>query len=202
MNYYLITILSLVGKHADIAIRLLRQVEIVRGVAHVLNAQATAEEVRTALRAYLDQLAQQPLGGQVDARFISFIQHVTCDTNRYWKGLFHCYDNKDIPRTDNALEQLFALFKRHERRITGRKSTSGGPLESLAAVVLEAWSTVRFRPDYAKLVNQVPRERLLAARAELETLADPAQKRRSIQRDHEGHLQQVLDEWFDPPADG
>jgi len=196
----LITILSLISGHAALAIRLLRQVEIVRGVAHILNSKATAKEVQMNLRTYLDQLAVVASGKQVDSKFASFIHRLTAVSNRYWKGLFHCYDNSDIPRTDNALEQLFSLFKRYARKITGRKSTSGGPLESYAALVLEAWSTVRLRPEYADLVNKVPREALLVARAELETLAGPARKRRSIQRDPDRHLQELLDEWFDPSA--
>ena len=195
----LITVLSLLAEHGDLSARLVRQVDIVRKVAHILNFKTTGRQVRRMLRTYLNSLAREASNGQTDAKVVSFVQHVGAVSNRYWKGLFHCYDNKDIPRTDNALEQLFSLFKRHERKITGRKSTSGGPLESLAAFVLEAWSTVRIRPQYAKLVHQVPPGRLLEARAELEKVAWPAKKRRSIQRDPERHLQRVLEEWFDPP---
>jgi len=192
----LITILSLLTAHADLAARLARQVEIVRRVAHILNFKATGRQIRRMLRTLLNSLQREVLQEHADAALLSFVDHVVAVSNRYWKGLFHCYDNKDIPRTDNALEQLFNLLKRHERRITGRKSTAGGPLESMAAFVLEAWSTIRLRPQYADLIRQVPPDRLLAARAEVEKLAGPARKRRSIQRDPERHLRRVLDEWL------
>jgi hypothetical protein len=198
----LITVLSLLTEHADLAARLLRQVDIVRKVAHILNFKTTGRQVRRMLRTYLNSLVRETSEGQADTHVASFAQHVNAVSNRYWKGLFHCYDNKDIPRTDNALEQMFSLFKRHLRRITGRKSTAGGPLESLAAFVLEAWSTVRLRPQYAKLVHLVPPDKLLAARAKLEKIAGPARKRRSIQRDPDRHLQRVLEEWLGPDQPG
>ena len=192
----LISVLTLLTAHTELAERLHRQAGIVRHVAHILNFKSTGQQIRRMLRTYLNSLAREPSEGQ--AEYSAFVQHVIAVSNRYWKGLFHCYDNEDIPRTDNALEQMFSQFKRHERKITGRKTTSGGPLESFAAFVIESWSTVRLRPQYAELVHLVSPEKLLEARAELEKLAGPARKRRSIQRDPERHLKRVLDKWFDP----
>jgi hypothetical protein len=42
----------------------------------------------------------------------------------YWSGLFHCYWDPDLPRTNNACEQGFGSFRYSERRATGRKITS------------------------------------------------------------------------------
>jgi len=192
----LIATLALLTDHADLAARLRGQVEIVRHVAHILNFKSTARQIQRMLRTYLNSLERN-----TDASALPFVQHVTALSGRYWKGLFHCYDNKDIPRTDNVLEQMFALFKRHLRKISGRKSTAGGPVESLAAFVLEVWSTVRLRPQYAELVRQVPPDKLLAARDEMEKIAEPARQRRSIQRDPEKHINQVLAKWFKNPDD-
>lgn len=47
-------------------------------------------------------------------------------TRSYWAGLFHCYDQADLPRTNNALEQYFGSARYHERRTTGRKQASPG----------------------------------------------------------------------------
>ena len=41
-------------------------------------------------------------------------------------GLFHCYDDPDLPRTNNALEQYFGAARYHERRASGRKKASPG----------------------------------------------------------------------------
>lgn len=40
----------------------------------------------------------------------------------YWKYLFHCYDDKRIPRTNNDLEKSFNTLKRIKRKRTGRKN--------------------------------------------------------------------------------
>ncbi len=47
-------------------------------------------------------------------------------TASYWPGLFHCYDDADLPRTNNELEQYFGSARYHERRATGRKQASPG----------------------------------------------------------------------------
>ena len=39
-----------------------------------------------------------------------------------------CYDVPGLPRTDNALEQLFGSTRHHERRCTGRKVASPSPV--------------------------------------------------------------------------
>jgi len=41
-------------------------------------------------------------------------------------GLFHCYDQADLPRTNNDLEQYFGSARYHERRATGRKQAVPG----------------------------------------------------------------------------
>ena len=45
-------------------------------------------------------------------------------TRSYWPGLFHCYEVKGLPRTNNDLEQFFGSSRHHERRATGRKTAS------------------------------------------------------------------------------
>jgi hypothetical protein len=42
-------------------------------------------------------------------------------TRSYCPGLFHCYEQPNLPRTNNDLEQLFGQHRHHERRATGRK---------------------------------------------------------------------------------
>lgn len=42
-------------------------------------------------------------------------------TRSYWSGLFHCYQVKNLPKTNNDLEQVFGSFRHHQRRVTGRK---------------------------------------------------------------------------------
>ena len=67
------------------------------------------------------------------------IDHFLKVTRSYRAGLFHCYAVADLPRTNNDLEQLFGSYRRHERRATGRKTSSSatvlrGPVRIIATV--------------------------------------------------------------------
>lgn len=52
---------------------------------------------------------------------VSGVEHFLKVSRSYASGLFHCYDIKDLPRTNNDLEQLFGRWRHHQRRCTGRK---------------------------------------------------------------------------------
>ena len=52
------------------------------------------------------------------------VTHFCSVTASYWDGLFHCYQVKDLPRTNNDLEQYFGTARHVERRVTGRKRAS------------------------------------------------------------------------------
>ena len=54
------------------------------------------------------------------------IGHFLKVTRSYWPGLFACYETPNLPRTNNALEQLFGSYRYHERRASGRKVASPG----------------------------------------------------------------------------
>jgi hypothetical protein len=91
------------------------------------------------------------------------LEHFLKVTASYEPGLFHCYDTAGLPRTNNALEQLFGSTRHHERRCTGRKAASPGLVlrgsvriaaglatrgqcfsgEELAPTDLQAWREVR-----------------------------------------------------------
>jgi hypothetical protein len=49
------------------------------------------------------------------------LNHFLKVTRSYQAGLFHCYADPSIPRTNNDLEQCFGQYRHHERRATGRK---------------------------------------------------------------------------------
>lgn len=52
------------------------------------------------------------------------VTHFCKVTASYWDGLFACYHVKDLPRTNNGLEQYFGSARHTERRVTGRKQAS------------------------------------------------------------------------------
>jgi hypothetical protein len=106
------------------------------------------------------------------------IGHFVKVSRSYWPGLFHCYDDPQLPRTNNALEQQFGSYRWHERRITGRKVASPamvqrGQVRILAATATRsrrfsardlvardyrAWSTLRAELD-ARRAQQKQRTR-------------------------------------------
>jgi hypothetical protein len=73
------------------------------------------------------------------------LQHFVKVTRSFWPGLFHCYDNAEVPRTNNALEQSFGAYRRHERRTTGRKAASASTVLR-GAVRITAATATRLRP--------------------------------------------------------
>ncbi len=52
------------------------------------------------------------------------VTHFCTVTASYGEGLFQCYQVKDLPRTNNDLEQYFGTARHVERRATGRKRAS------------------------------------------------------------------------------
>ncbi|MCY0998319.1 transposase [Myxococcus sp. MISCRS1] len=74
------------------------------------------------------------------------LAHFLLETRRYWKGLFHCYDAPDLPRTDNDLEHLFGTCRYHERRSSGRVRGSAG-LVVRGAVRLPAIASALLLPE-------------------------------------------------------
>lgn len=54
-----------------------------------------------------------------DPWLIEFRQHLLALSERYWPGLFPCYDIVGLPRTNNDLEGLYGQTKRNARRLSG-----------------------------------------------------------------------------------
>jgi hypothetical protein len=95
----------------------------VHRAAHILsnNDKLSAAEVRRAYEDLLAEMELAPTPSKTLATMLSTFRKVTAS---YWPGLFHCYDQADLPRTNNDLEQYFGSARYHERRATGRKQAS------------------------------------------------------------------------------
>jgi hypothetical protein len=108
-------------------------------------------------------------------------------TASYRPGLFHCYRVEGLPRTNNALEQLFGAHRHHERRATGRKAASPA-LVLRGAVRLVAGVVTRARPVTARELAAADRERWSARRAGLERRRRARVMRRRFRRDPQAFL--------------
>jgi len=101
--------------------------------------QKDALRLRRDYRRLLSDVAQARRG---DSAFLAACatQFVKVSQS-YWSGLFCCYEQPDLPRTNNDTEQCLGSFRYHQRRATGRKTASAatvvrGQVRLLAATVL------------------------------------------------------------------
>jgi hypothetical protein len=163
-----------------------------------LDSKNSATQVKRTLRTYLNRTADQAPRRGRGAATGHFIDHVVAVSNRYWPGLFHCYDNPRIARTTNALEGFFGSSKRGVRQTTGRKSTVGGRLESCGEVVvrLQALQKTMSPADLARHITAVSPKTYQQTQQRLDRLRAPARERRSIQRDPQRFLDSVVSKWI------
>jgi hypothetical protein len=178
--------------------RLRRRQELVLGLAGILDVPRTSQgwythpgvEVAQEVEQFLDGLATLKLECPADA---SFIDHVIRRTEDWAPGLFFCYDEPAIPRTNNGLEQYNGTLKRHRRRITGRKATADYLTRHGPYVVF-------FDPDESAeqvlaRFRQVSATQFRQERACFNA-ADACQRRiRSFRRDADGFLQRAQTLW-------
>lgn len=139
------------------------------------------ELVRRAYRQHLAVMSRQraqagPLAPAVGA-FLKV-------TRSYWRGLFRCYEVPDLPRTNNALEQVFGAARCQTRRMTGKKAAPPslvvrGAVQLTVAVAsrTRTFSAADLQPtslaDWRRLRAEVD-QRHAARRAQLRFRRDPA----------------------------
>jgi len=128
----------------------------------------------------------------------SAVSHFLKVSRSYWSGLFHCYEVADLPRTNNALEQLFGSYRHHERRVSGRKVASPALVLRGSARILAAAAT-RQRPERLKDLRGADRARWAELRATLAERRQRRVERRRFRRDPEGYLRQ-LEAKLDQPS--
>jgi hypothetical protein len=146
-------------------------------------AGADAATVEAALREVLAEVLMY----QHDAALAEWATHVYRVTRTYWPGLFHCYDDPTIPRTNNDLEQYFGTARHHERRATGRKRPAAAVAVRGAVRVVAAVAT-----QVAEVSASDLRPRELAAwqalRARLEARHARRRASRRFRRDPAAYL--------------
>jgi len=123
------------------------------------------------------------------------LTHFLKVTRSYRSGLFHCYDDPAIPRTNNDLEQWFGQHRSHERRATGRKR--GVPSAVLrGSVRLVASVATRLRRFAAVDIVPYDRAQWRKIRQTLQgRFALRAQGRR-FRRNPEAYLEQLEADYF------
>ncbi len=155
----------------------------VHQAAHLLENPA-GQRVEALRRQYRELWAQMSRERAAVGELEPAIAHFLKVTKSYWRGLFHCYEHPELPRTNNDLEQCFGSVRCHERRATGRKVASP-TLVVRGAVRLVASLAARwceFGAEQLRLENPAALatlrreldERHEARRAQLRFRRDPA----------------------------
>jgi hypothetical protein len=130
---------------------------LVHQAAEILTnpQQDSGAQVRQRYLAFVAQMqAQKANMGSLDEA----IEHFCHITDNFAAGLFHCYDIKGLPRTNNELEHCFGVARVHERRATGRRGAIPGvvvrgSVRVIAAVVTrqQIFTATELRPnDYQR----------------------------------------------------
>src|SRR3954471_21109043 len=96
----------------------------------------------------------------------------------------------DLPRTNNALEQLFGSYRHHERRVSGRKVASPALVLRGSARIVAAVAA-RQRRDRVRDLAQADRAAWQELRAPLAERRQRRGERRRFRRDPEAYLRNL-----------
>ncbi len=87
----------------------------------ILSQDETADKVEADMLAYFDDLIDLFARSKMRVERAAF-ENILRYAAGYWAGLFHYYDRRDIPRTNNELEVYIRSLKTSYRKTTGRSS--------------------------------------------------------------------------------
>jgi hypothetical protein len=163
----------------------------VRRVSRLLEnkAQRSAQNIRRQLSRLLTQIRQaaaQTREASVGEQLRWFVKV----TKSYRPGLFSCYQSKELPRTNNDLEQLFGSHRYHERRASGRKVASPALVVTGSVRVVSGLAT-RLRPDEGLRLRSGYVERWQQVRAGLEKRRETRRRQRRFRRDPDKYLHEL-----------
>jgi hypothetical protein len=163
----------------------------VERVARLLEnkGERPGKQVRRGLSALLSKI-RRAASASKDPVVAGQLRHFVKVTRSYWRGLFHCYDSPDIPRTNNDLEHLFGSHRYHERRASGRKQASPGLVVQGSVRVVASLAT-RLRPDEGLKLRTGYVDDWRRLRADLDKRRETRRKQRRFRRDPGKYLSRL-----------
>ena len=120
------------------------------------------------------------------------VDHFRKVARSYRPGLFHAASMPDLPRTNNALEQLFGSQRYHERRATGRKTASPGAVLR-GSVRLVAGLATRLEAPSGRDLGRVDQEQWRNLRHQLERGRQARTARTRFRRSPDAYLSALKD---------
>jgi hypothetical protein len=125
-----------------------------RDIAYILEPVPTyprsAEDVAGQLRSYLDMVQWQAQGTPI---LETFGRHLDTVSRSYGPGLFHCYEVRGLPRTNNDLESHFREIRRRLLRTTGQQGQTQRTLQRQGAweLLLHPSTEAQLQEDFRHL---------------------------------------------------
>ena len=117
--------------------------------------------------------------------------------SRTWQtfgpDLLHCYDIQGLPPDNLALEAIFSALRRHQRRISGHKSTRELRVLGHYQVLFNAES----EEDLLAQLRTVPLDRYQHHRQRLEQAAEPRRLITRLHRSPDSTVQSLADAYQD-----
>jgi hypothetical protein len=113
----------------------------------------------------------------------------------YGEQLLPCYDIPGLPPDNLQLEAFFNYVRRHQRRISGRKSTR--ELNRLGHY--QVLFTAESEAELLEHLRQVPLEVYQAHRQQLQIAERPRQFLFTSHRDPEGTVRKLVSSYLNPP---
>jgi hypothetical protein len=113
--------------------------------------------------------------------------------SRTWQAfgpdLLHCYDIQGLPPDNLALEALFSALRRHQRRISGHKTTRELRVLGHYQVLFQAKS----EEELLAQLRSVPLDRYRHHRRRIEQAAEPRRFLHRLHRDPDSTIQTLAD---------
>ena len=157
----------------------------------------TGETVRVNLQKLLAQRFAAAVSEDPASGHATFLLNALEVADRYDRGLYVCYDDLAVPKTTNDLEGQHGASKHHERKTTGRSSTSAGPIETAGEFVLPALDMIKRKGAQAAVadLHTVDPVAYAKAREDFKKASQPARRYRAFQRNPIKVLADVVSRW-------
>lgn len=153
------------------------------------SAAITSQEVHREVEDLLSQ-CHFDKGQPVQAALYSAAQRLW---RRWSADLLHCYDIASLPPDNTQMEACFGQLRRHQRRISGQRSTA--PLRALGQY--QILFSAESEADLLAQMRQVSREEYQAHRRHVDASEEPRRHLRRLHRDPAATIQALLDRHTD-----
>lgn len=155
--------------------------------SHTSNRPVSSEQVEQEMEELLADFQPDLKHRPAQAALHGAWHRVWEDSGSAW---LHCYDIPGLPPDNLAMESLFEQLRRHQRRVSGRKSTRKLRDFGQYQVLFLADS----EDELLERIRQVPLEEYEKSRRRLAEAENPRRFLHRLHRDSLGAMRQLLDQ--------